>query len=47
MNIKIRPVNADDLVIQAAVEELKGLISKRFPTAQFRSMRETIPTAST
>jgi hypothetical protein len=36
MNITIRPVNADDPVIQAAIEELKGLISKRFPTAQFQ-----------
>jgi hypothetical protein len=36
MNINIRPVNADDPVIQAAVEELKTLISKHFPTAQFQ-----------
>jgi hypothetical protein len=36
MNITIRPVNEDDPVIRAAIEELKGLIHKRFPTAQFQ-----------
>jgi hypothetical protein len=36
MNIKSRPVNADDPVIQASVEELRGVISKHFPTAQFQ-----------
>jgi hypothetical protein len=33
--MKMRPVDTHDPVIQSAVDELRGMIQKHFPTAQF------------